>query len=160
MQTPLASSIDGIHLSVHEPGSTETIRTRLTGHRLSEHVAKAVLPDVTGPQLSDALLPRFHLDRGGHLRDLQKPAPRAVASTPTPHADVSGPASPLLLPLAVPDDCCPVCESLLVPPELATGFRIPRRADYVCLKCRRVYAWVGHPRRLVAVGGPAPRVDE
>jgi CheY-like chemotaxis protein len=47
-----------------------------------------------------------------------------------------------------PDECCAVCGSVLVPPELASGLRIPSTADYVCLKCGRAYRWKGNPRRL------------
>jgi hypothetical protein len=48
-----------------------------------------------------------------------------------------------------PDETCTACGSLLVPPELASGFSVPRGTDYVCLKCGRPYQWTkGNPQRL------------
>ena len=47
-----------------------------------------------------------------------------------------------------------MCGSVLVPPELASGLRIPLAADFVCLKCGRAYRWKGNPpllSRLAAV---------
>jgi hypothetical protein len=49
-----------------------------------------------------------------------------------------------------PDETCSACGSLLVPPELASGFTMPKDTDYVCLKCARSYRWTdGNPPRLM-----------
>jgi len=51
-----------------------------------------------------------------------------------------------------PDQTCAVCGSLLVPPELASGVKVPKGADYVCLKCGREYRWTDDiPPRLAPV---------
>jgi hypothetical protein len=50
-----------------------------------------------------------------------------------------------------PDKTCDACGSMLVPPEVAPGFTVPKGTDYVCLKCGRPYRWVGNPPHLVAI---------
>jgi RNase P subunit RPR2 len=43
----------------------------------------------------------------------------------------------------IADDNCESCGSVLVPPQVASGFKIPQKTDYVCLKCGRPYRWIG-----------------
>jgi hypothetical protein len=50
-----------------------------------------------------------------------------------------------------PDEKCVVCGSLLIPPEIASGFRIPHGTDYVCMKCGRPYRWTGNPPKLTTL---------
>jgi hypothetical protein len=48
-----------------------------------------------------------------------------------------------------PDETCAACGSLLVPPELASGIRVPEAADYICSTCGRPYSWTnGNPPKL------------
>ena len=60
----------------------------------------------------------------------------------------------------LPDDACSRCESLLIPPQLAVGMKIPATADYVCLKCGRAYKWEGHPPTLKILVAVAPEADD
>jgi DNA-directed RNA polymerase subunit RPC12/RpoP len=57
----------------------------------------------------------------------------------------------LFMTKVTPDGRCESCGSLLVPPSLAIGFRIPAEADYVCMKCGRPYRWSGTPPRLITI---------
>jgi hypothetical protein len=50
-----------------------------------------------------------------------------------------------------PDKRCDGCGGLLVPPTIAFDVIVPARADYVCLRCRRPYRWVGDPPRLTTL---------
>src|SRR3954468_8108527 len=51
-----------------------------------------------------------------------------------------------------PDEPCITCGSLLVPPELASGFKLPDGTDYVCLRCGQHYRWTnGNPPRLTTI---------
>jgi hypothetical protein len=51
-----------------------------------------------------------------------------------------------------PDEPCITCGSLLVPPELASGFKLPDGTDYVCLRCGQHYRWTnGNPPRLTMI---------
>jgi hypothetical protein len=43
---------------------------------------------------------------------------------------------------------------MLVPPELASGFKITKHADYVCVQCGRPYRWFGNPPRRVTIISP------
>jgi DNA-directed RNA polymerase subunit RPC12/RpoP len=49
------------------------------------------------------------------------------------------------------DVTCTVCGSRLVPPHMASGFTLPPRTDYVCIKCGRAYLVAGDPPRLVSM---------
>jgi DNA-directed RNA polymerase subunit RPC12/RpoP len=46
---------------------------------------------------------------------------------------------------------CAACGSRLVPPQMATGFTLPPRTDYACIKCGRAYVVAGDPPRLVSM---------
>jgi len=46
------------------------------------------------------------------------------------------------------DETCAACGGLLVPPELVSGFTVPKGTDYVCLNCGRPYRWLGNPPTL------------
>jgi hypothetical protein len=58
------------------------------------------------------------------------------------------------------DEQCTACGSLLVPPELASGFKIPIGTDYVCLQCGRPYRWTGNPARLILLVAAERHEDE
>lgn len=64
-----------------------------------------------------------------------------------------------------PDETC-VCGSLLFPPELESGIRVPATTDYVCLDyvclhCGRPYRWVGNPPKLtLLVAADRPDDDD
>ena len=58
-----------------------------------------------------------------------------------------------------PDERCGGCGSPVWPPSLAFDVIVPSAADYVCLKCRRAYRWVGNPPRLMPLI-PFDRSDE
>jgi hypothetical protein len=51
----------------------------------------------------------------------------------------------------IADENCEACGSVLIPPQLASGFKIPAKTDYVYLKCGRPYRWVGNSPRLATV---------
>jgi hypothetical protein len=62
-----------------------------------------------------------------------------------------------------PDETC-VCGSLLFPPELESGIRVPANTDYVCLDyvclhCGRPYRWVGNPPELTLLVAADRRDD-
>jgi len=59
-----------------------------------------------------------------------------------------------------PDETCSACGSVLVPQELASGFRMSKDADHVCLKCGRAYQSVGNAPRLVFLGVAAEREED
>jgi hypothetical protein len=58
------------------------------------------------------------------------------------------------------DENCAACGALLVPPAVASGFTIPKGADYVCLKCGRPYRWVGNPPKLTLLAAADRRDDD
>jgi hypothetical protein len=60
--------------------------------------------------------------------------------------------------LIADDDC--ESGSVLVPPQVVSGFKIPPRTDYVCLKCGRPYRWIGNPPRLVSTFVVEPLDDD
>lgn len=60
----------------------------------------------------------------------------------------------------IADEDCAACGGLLVPPAVASEFRIPKGADYVCLKCGRPYRQTGHPPRLTVFAAADRRDDD
>lgn len=46
---------------------------------------------------------------------------------------------------------CEVCGGLLVPPQITSGFEVPKRAKYLCLGCGRAFQWIRDPPRLVVM---------
>src|SRR5437868_5892581 len=57
------------------------------------------------------------------------------------------------------DHRCETCGGVLVPPEIASTFPTPARADYICLRCGRPYHWVGQPPRLMTMSLLDRRID-
>jgi hypothetical protein len=60
----------------------------------------------------------------------------------------------------LPDEKCSRCGSLLFPPELAAGLKIPLTADFVCVNCGCLYKWEGAPPALNALAAVATEAVE
>lgn len=52
------------------------------------------------------------------------------------------------------------CGGSLAPPTMAFGVIVPREAEYVCLKCRRPYRYVGNPPQLTTLVIATPHAHD
>ena len=58
-----------------------------------------------------------------------------------------------------PNQACEACGGPLVLPQIATGVVVPKDTDYVCLKCKLPYRWMGTPPQLVVLAQEKPGAD-